>query len=51
MSTLLVWLVIGYVGYLVLTVLDALMEDSVTYEQKQHEARNNKRKLNKRIDI
>ena len=46
MSTLIIWLVVLYVGYLVLQVLDALMEDGVEYEQKQHEKRN-KRRLDK----
>ena len=46
MSTLIIWLVVLYVGYLVLQVLDALMQDSVEYEKEQHTKRN-KRGLDK----
>ena len=50
MSTLTIWIIVLYIAYLVFKVLDALMEDSVTYEQQQHEARHNKRKLKKKVD-
>jgi len=40
MSTLITWFIVIYVIYLVLKVLGALLEDSVTYEEKLHEERN-----------